>query len=662
VQEVGDVGTLSEQRYDIFQIQFVNRVFDPGAERPLSGDQYTGIRKPVDKKRDRAHEVLEILCAGKCAGREYYFRIFADTEVRTVDRIDFQQVRADAVVDERSPIVGNAEIAQHFVNPPRARDELIRQTVFPAIQPRASRHVVRSSRHDGLASSGEFFRHAGKCVRVAGMGMNNVELVIAHDVAEPTHAGHVGFGSHGHAVFFDRDAAVIVGENRTTGAAGDADAMTAFREFLDQPAGLLLTAAPSGLFVDMKNLHINKADPADPDHRACPGVERRNFNRFMTKIPAKPGHCLIRCKKGIIRARRKMTDRMRIAHVNLARGFRGGERQTQILIEGLSETGVEQKLVARKGEPLADCCVAIDGLEVVTVPNNVLSAMLALDDVGLVHIHEGRAVQAGYLNYLFRGIPYLVTRRVQKGPRHNPVTRTMYSQAGRVVVLSEAIRRSMAALDSRIECEVIPDASSQLTMDPVEREKLRARFGGGFIVGHVGELDDSHKGQRQILDCARQLLPYCPDLTFVLVGSGRDEKILKQEAADLPNCVFAGQVDNVGDYLSAFDALIYPSRHEGLGSTLLDAMVHGLPIVATSVGGIPELIDNGQNGFLCDVNDAAALSDAVLVLYRNADLRGRIGQANVKKAAQYAPDRMTGSYVEIYERLLEEQSLEAATI
>ena len=80
-------------------------------------------------------------------------------------------------------------------------------------------------------------------------------------------------------------------------------------------------------------------------------------------------------------------DDTRIAHVNLSRGFRGGERQTELLIHGLADRGHRQKLVARRGETLAERCGGIPSLEVVTVRNNVLSAAAALSDVDLVHIH-----------------------------------------------------------------------------------------------------------------------------------------------------------------------------------------------------------------------------------------------------------------------------------
>jgi glycosyltransferase involved in cell wall biosynthesis len=355
-------------------------------------------------------------------------------------------------------------------------------------------------------------------------------------------------------------------------------------------------------------------------------------------------------------------DGMRIAHINLARGFRGGERQTQLLVEGLAGRGRRQKLIVRGGEPLAERCADIDGVELVTVPGNVFSAASVLDDVELVHVHEGRSIQAAFLNQKMRGIPYIVTRRVQRGPRHDPLTRAMYRQATVIAVLSNAIRESMLALDPRLTLDVVPDCSSQLETDARTALSLRKRFGEGFVVGHVGELDDSHKGQLQIIEIAKRLAGKAPDMTFVMVGSGRDAKMLERQAKDLPNVIFTGQVDNVGDYLAAFDAFLYPSRHEGFGSILIDALVFGLPIVASTIGGIPELLDDGQNGFLCELDDTDSLSDALIRLNRDPELRERISQTNMHKATVYSADQMTRRYIEIYERLVKGRVTEGIAI
>jgi len=341
-----------------------------------------------------------------------------------------------------------------------------------------------------------------------------------------------------------------------------------------------------------------------------------------------------------------------VAHINLARGYRGGERQTQLLLEGLSTMGWRQKLIARRGELLAERCASIDGLEITEVSGNVLAAAFALANVSLVHVHEGRGIQAAYLNKCARGVPYVVTRRVQAGPRRNRVTRAIYKGADEIIILSDAIRRSMMALDPELDFCLIPDAISELQSEERTVNELRARFGNGFIAGHVGELDDLHKGQMQIIEMAKRLQIDAPDISFVLVGSGRDEALLKSAAFGLKNFHFVGHVDNVGDYLAAFDVFLYPSRHEGLGSSMLDALAFGLPVVATIAGGIPEIIDDKINGYLCEVGDTESLCDAILVLYRDSKLRERISEINVGKAEQFSPSNMTQRYIEMYKRVI----------
>ena len=341
-----------------------------------------------------------------------------------------------------------------------------------------------------------------------------------------------------------------------------------------------------------------------------------------------------------------------IAHINLARGFRGGERQTELLVRGLSAAGWRQRVIVRRSQPLAARLAGIPHIEVATVPGNVLQAALALRPADLVHVHEARALQAAWLNALTGGAAYLVTRRVQQGPSHHALNRAMYRRAARVVVLSEAIGAALRALDPALRYRVVPSASAGLDADREQAAAIRQRFGGRFLVGHVGALVDAHKGQRQIIAVARELARTAPEVSFVLVGSGPDEAVLRAEAADLANLHFAGQVEDVGNYLAAFDLFLYPSRHEGLGSILLDAMTFGLPVVATRVGGIPEIVTDGANGLLCEPDDIAGLAAAVMTLHADADLRARIGVANRTSAQRYSPDAMTGQYISIYRELV----------
>ncbi len=199
------------------------------------------------------------------------------------------------------------------------------------------------------------------------------------------------------------------------------------------------------------------------------------------------------------------TPPVTVCHVNLARGYRGGERQTELLIRALAEKGWKQRLVARRGEPLADRLGDVDALTVIESSPGWAGAARAIGRTGLIHVHEGRSLRAAWINHLVTGTPYLVTRRVQKGPRRHRFNRLMYRQADGIVALSTVIAEKISALDPSFSVAVIPSAASGLAPDRPESAALRARWGGEFVIGHIGALDDSHKGQQQIVATAEAM-------------------------------------------------------------------------------------------------------------------------------------------------------------
>lgn len=341
-----------------------------------------------------------------------------------------------------------------------------------------------------------------------------------------------------------------------------------------------------------------------------------------------------------------------IAHINLAGGFRGGERQTELLVRGLCGRGWSQLVVGRRGDALVERLGDLPGVDVRPVPNNPVSAARATAGADLVHVHEGRAGQAGLLANLFAGTPYIVTRRIPQAPSARLTTRLIYRRAAHIACVSNAILEAMQAYVPEVAKSCIHSALGRLPSDPAAVAALRARWPGRVVAGHVGALVDKHKGQTVIIEAARLLRQTHPEVLFVLVGSGRDEAEFKTLAADLPSVVFEGWRQNVGDYLAAFDLLAFPSREEGLGSTVLDAMSFGLPVVASRVDGLPEIVTDGETGFLVPSGDAAALADAVARLARDPSLRRRLGAAGRERAAGFSPEVMVEAYDRLYRQVL----------
>lgn len=340
-----------------------------------------------------------------------------------------------------------------------------------------------------------------------------------------------------------------------------------------------------------------------------------------------------------------------LAHINLSRGFRGGERQTELLIRELGERGLQQRAVLRADSPLMDRLAQVPGLKRSTVGTPWLPRP-GLLDAYLLHAHEARAAHQAHLTHRLTGRPYLVTRRAWENPGRGRLTRSLYHRAAAVVAISRAVEETLHGYEPNLTCRVINSAAGPFDPDPATVAQLRSRWQGRFVVGHVGALVDRHKGQRVLIQAARRLAPAIPELTVVLLGSGPDEEMLRESAHGCPGIEFEGFVDDVGSYLAAFDVFAFPSLYEALGSSLLDALAAGLPSVASEVDGIPEIVRHDREGLLVPPGNAPALAEAILALYRDPAIRQRYAEAARARAGHYNAARMADRYLALYQSIV----------
>ena len=290
-----------------------------------------------------------------------------------------------------------------------------------------------------------------------------------------------------------------------------------------------------------------------------------------------------------------------------------------------------------------------ENLEFVTA-NHQLAGHRAAGKADIVHAHEAKAVHWACWHHLTRKVPYLLTRRVDTPVREKFINRWCYSQAARRVAISCVIQRS---LDDKGwgNVDLIPSAMAGLTHSPEKTSAFRRQFSGRFLVGHAGALVDRHKGQRVLLGAARKLARLYPDIHFVFFGLGEDETLLKRESAGMGNITWMGFKENIGDYLAGLDVFAFPSRNEGLGSVLLDVMDLGVPIVASNVGGIPDIILHEKTGLLVPSGDADALAAALARLYASSRLRTALSGSAKQKLTRYSAEVMAESYLKLYKEV-----------
>ena len=183
-----------------------------------------------------------------------------------------------------------------------------------------------------------------------------------------------------------------------------------------------------------------------------------------------------------------------------------------------------------------------------------------------------------------------------------------------------------------------------------------------LVVGYVGWLIPI-KGVTHLVNAMAEVVQRYPNSLLVLVGKGdekgEEEIKLKEQVENLglaENVRFLGWRPDVDEIMGCFDIFVLPSLNEGMGRVLVEAMSAGLPIVASRVGGIPDLVKDGENGLLVPPADAGALERAISDLLSDKAKRKRMGETGKRMCGPYSIEAMVEKLDDLYSRLVEERS------
>ncbi|MBN2307618.1 MAG: glycosyltransferase [Candidatus Hydrogenedentes bacterium] len=367
---------------------------------------------------------------------------------------------------------------------------------------------------------------------------------------------------------------------------------------------------------------------------------------------------------------------MNILHIDEQSGWRGGEQQASYLIRGLAQRG---HTVLLAGRPDGAFLAAHHGVDdAVRIPAAFrgewdlatawkLARAVRRHRVDILHAHTSHAHTHAYLakRMAGRGL-VVVSRRVDFVPRQDFLNRWKYRLPDHIIAISERIGDVMRAFG-------VPPAKLSVVhscIDPArfDVEPLpRAALGvpdGVPLLGNVAALV-GHKDQATLLDAMPAVLRELPDLHLVIAGEGELRGALETqiERLGIGHAVqLLGYRDDVPRLLRALDAFVMSSKEEGLGTSVLDAMVCGLPVAATAGGGIPEMVADGQTGLLVPVQDPPALAAAIVRLFRDRALARRLGDnAKAMVVDRFTVDRMVEGNLRVYEELLGAQGDSADT-
>ncbi|MBV8562427.1 MAG: glycosyltransferase family 4 protein [Actinobacteria bacterium] len=192
--------------------------------------------------------------------------------------------------------------------------------------------------------------------------------------------------------------------------------------------------------------------------------------------------------------------------------------------------------------------------------------------------------------------------------------------------------------------------------DRDETRRLMGVVGDRFVVGWVGRMT-AVKRTDDLLRTLRRLVDMGVDAVLCLVGDGPDREELEQKAHELgvvKRCLFVGYQEDVARFYDAFDAVLLPSANEGTPVSVIEGLAAGRPVVATRVGGVPDVVRDGVDGFLADVGDTEALARCLAELAADPELRERMGASGRERVlTRYAVERLVEDTDRLYRSLLE---------
>jgi glycosyltransferase involved in cell wall biosynthesis len=286
----------------------------------------------------------------------------------------------------------------------------------------------------------------------------------------------------------------------------------------------------------------------------------------------------------------------------------------------------------------------------------------------LVHFHDAHSLSIGSCAASLAEVPLrVISRRVDFPLNTNPFSRRKYSKGvDSIIAVSEGVKKVLkeGGIDSRL-IDVVPDG---IDFSPYEEstksDYLRRELSfapDDFLVGIVAHLAD-HKGHKYLIQASKILKEKAPKIKVIIVGQGPLMMDLTQQAReiDVEDMVFfLGFREDVTQILDSLDLFVLSSYLEGMGSSIIDAMAHKLPVVATDVGGIPEVVIDGKTGFLVSPRRPAALARAILKIYSDSSLGFRFGQMGYKVVRQkFSAESMAQKIIGVYERLAKKKGID----
>jgi glycosyltransferase involved in cell wall biosynthesis len=361
--------------------------------------------------------------------------------------------------------------------------------------------------------------------------------------------------------------------------------------------------------------------------------------------------------------------RLKIAHIDTGLNLRGGQRQMLMLAKGLRERGHDQLIACLEGSKL-EGRLNREEFRVFTMPSHdpghAFGTLLWRQQLQtwapqILHAHDGRGQTLSWLASLGLPVRRVASRRVTFLPSDGWTYRFKYGRTCQgVIAVSESIRDlSVQAGVPRERLTVIPDGielPAKLSSAD-EKTQLRAKWqcrDDDFVAGLLGA-STPEKGQDVAFEALALLAGKLPNARLVVAG---DQSVVANTGSHQPagtlneRVIRLAPLEDLASFFPGLDVFLMPSKSEGLGSSALWAMGFGLPVIATRVGGLPEIVVDNETGWLIPPASPEALADAILAASHDRAKLIEYGKNGRKRAMGFSADIMVGRTEDLYRYLV----------
>ncbi len=238
-----------------------------------------------------------------------------------------------------------------------------------------------------------------------------------------------------------------------------------------------------------------------------------------------------------------------------------------------------------------------------------------------------------------------------------PITRYALQQSDGVTAVSHFLKKATIETFDFDEVEVIPNficANDYQRQDDSELKRQLAP-NGEFLLVHVSNF----RAVKRPVDCIEifaKVRQEIPNTKLILVGDGPESSAMRHRAKQLEVidfCEFVGKQPKIVDYVSIADVVLLPSEQESFGLSALEAQACEVPVIATRIGGIPEVVNDNETGFLSEIGNIEKMSEDTIKLLQDETLRRSFGKRGRELAvSRYGTEKIIPQYIEFYEKVL----------